>query len=468
MAKVGELYNKANKYLKRNGMGKTAIAVADTALSKTPKNFKYQLATAEELRAQRAWSDRFSSSLKFSLVVPAYETDAVYFDEMVSSVLGQTYGNWELIIVDGSRNTRLYDEMEVITGVIDQKIPQGKALSLEEIRSIYSFEVDMEVTFDYYGCMIKYIHLCKNYGISENSNIGLSQATGDYVGLLDHDDLLTPDALYYMSKALVTNAYKAKLIFSDEDKTDAKGKDFFEPNRKPDLNMDMILTNNYICHFTLMERKLIQELKFRSEYDGAQDYDIFLRALASFEDPYESTLHVPKILYHWRAHAQSTAGNTDSKEYAYEAGRRAVDDYCRNRGWAITVSHTAHLGFYHLEYRNNLFSTRPELGAVCGPVFKLGKISGGAMREDGSVVYRGLAKGMGGYMHRGSLVQQVEAGDVRNMRVNPELEKLYDEMVESQLAKSAPDYVQISLDFSKKLREMGYKILYDPDHKPEK
>ena len=105
MAKVGELYNKANKYLKRNGMGKTAIAVADTALSKTPKNFKYQLATAEELRAQRAWSDRFSSSLKFSLVVPAYETDAVYFDEMLSSVLGQTYGNWELIIVDGSRNT---------------------------------------------------------------------------------------------------------------------------------------------------------------------------------------------------------------------------------------------------------------------------------------------------------------------------------------------------------------------------
>ena len=467
MAKVNDLYGKANRYLKRNGLEKTALAVADTALSKTPKSYKYQLSTTEELKAQVAWSKRFSSTVKFSLIVPAYETDALYFDEMIASVLGQTYNNWELIIVDGSKTQRLQNELEKMTGADQGLKPAGKALNLEEIRKIYRFSVDADVTYDYDGCTIKYVHLVANGGISTNSNYGLSIATGDYVGLLDHDDLLTPDALYCMAKALVGNAYKAKLVYSDEDKTDAKGKSFYEPNRKPPLNMDMILTNNYICHLAVMERNLIQELQFRSEFDGAQDYDLFLRALKAMDDPKERTLHVPRILYHWRAHAQSTAGNTDAKEYAYEAGRRAVDDYCKSLGWAVTVSHTAHLGFYHIEYKNLFFSTRPTVGMLVGPVFKLGKISGGAMKEDGTVIYRGLAKGMGGYMHRGSLVQEVEAGDVRNMRVNPVLENLYDEMVESKLAKSTPDYVAISLEFCKKVRELGYTIVYDPDHKPE-
>lgn len=467
MAKANELYGKANRYLKRNGIEKTAFAVADTALSKPPKSFKYQLATTEELKAQRAWSNRFSSSLKFSLIVPAFETDKMYFDEMLASVLGQTYNNWELIIVDGSRSKHLQDEIEIMTGVVNGERPAGKTLALDEIKKIHRFSADTDVSYDYDGCLIRYIHLTTNGGISSNCNEGLKCATGDYVGVLDHDDLLTPDALYYMSKALVANAYKAKLIFSDEDKTDAKGKAFFEPNRKPNLNMDMILTNNYICHFTLLERNLIQELGFRSEFDGAQDYDLFLRAIKSMEDPEEMTLHVPKILYHWRCHAASTAGNTDAKEYAYEAGRRAVDDYCRSMGWAVTVSHTSHLGFYHIEYKNLLFSTRPDIGMLCGPIYRFGKISGGAMREDGTVIYRGLAKGLGGYMHRGALVQQVEAADVRNMRINPVLENLYDEMVESKLAKNAPDYVDISLAFCKKVRELGYKIIYDPSHKQE-
>lgn len=467
MARANELYSRANRYLKRNGLEKTAFAVADTALSKPPKSFRYQLATTEELKAQRAWSSRFASGLKFSLVVPAYETDTLYFDEMLASVLGQTYCNWELIIVDGSRTLRLRDETEIMTGVVNGDRPAGTALNEEDLRSIHKLSADLDISYNYDGCLIRYIHLNANGGISENCNKGLKLATGDYVGVLDHDDLLTPDALYYMSKALVTNEYRAKLIYSDEDKTDAKGKSFFEPNRKPDLNLDMILTNNYICHLALLERNLFQELRFRPEYDGAQDYDLFLRAIRSMDDPEAETLHVPKILYHWRCHSNSTAGNTDAKEYAYEAGRRAVDDYCKSMRWAVIVSHTSHLGFYHIEYKNLLFTTRPELGMLCGPIYKFGKISGGAMREDGNVMYRGLAKGLGGYMHRGSLVQQVEAADIRNMRINPALEGLYDEMVESKLAKNAPDYVNISLAFCKKVREMGYRILYDPDHKRE-
>ena len=134
MAKANEMVGKANRYLRRNGIEKTAVAVADTALSKPPKSFRYQLATTEELKAQKAWSSRFSSSIKFSLVVPAFETDIMYFDEMIASVLGQTYNNWEFIVVDGSRNRRLMDEIENMTGVVNGDRPAGRALSEEDIR----------------------------------------------------------------------------------------------------------------------------------------------------------------------------------------------------------------------------------------------------------------------------------------------------------------------------------------------
>lgn len=465
MAKVTDLYSKTNRYLKRNGLEKTAMAVADSALTKTPKTFNYQTATNDEIRAQKNWSKRFSSDLKFSLIVPTYETDPGYFRAMATSILDQTYSNWEMIVVDASNGYNLQSELELVFRV--GKEAKSTIIDVNTTEITDKESVDKMIQYTCADYTVIYIHVKKNGGISANTNYGVEIATGDYVGVVDHDDILTPDALYYMSKALVSNEYRAKMVYSDEDKTDAKGKEFFEPNRKTNFNLDMFLTNNYICHFTIIENSLIKALKFRPEFDGAQDYDIFLRAIKAMENPDAQILHVPKILYHWRCHPGSTAGNTDAKEYAYEAGRRAVDDYCKSLGWAVAISHTAHLGFYHIEYKNLLFSTRPNIGIVCGPVYKLGKISGGAMKEDGTVVYRGLAKGMGGYLHRGALVQEVEAADVRNLRINPVLENLYDEMVESKLAKNAPDYVDISLKFCKKVRELGYKIIYDPDRKPE-
>lgn len=467
MAKVNEIYNKTNSYLKRNGLEKTAFAVADSLVTKTPKSFKYQLSTNDEIKAQKAWSKRFAKDLKFSLIVPAYKTNEVYFREMVASVLAQTYENWELIIVDGTPGFKLKDELEIILGVLDSKIEAGVAYKPDELNETFAGYADMYIQYKYFEGNVKYLHILNNGGISANSNYALSLATGDYVGMIDHDDLLTPDALYAFSKALISNEYKAKLIYSDEDKTDAKGRSYYDPNRKTDFNLDLFLSNNYICHLTFLERELIQALKFRSEYDGAQDFDLFLRAVRTMEDPGVGVLHIPKILYHWRSHEGSTAGNADAKQYAYEAGRRAVDDYCKSVGWAVNVCHTAHLGFYSIEYKNTFFSTRPNVGVICGPIYKFGKISGGAMKEDGTVIYRGLAKGLGGYLHRGSLVQDVGAGDVRNMRINPVLENLYDEMVEAKLAKNVPDYVEISLEFCKKVRELGYLIVYNPENKPE-
>lgn len=467
MASVKDLYNKTNNYLKRNGIEKTAQAVADSAFTRTPKSFKYQVAKTDELKAQRAWSKRFSSDLRFSIIIPAYETNPQYFSEMAASVLDQTYNNWEMIIVDGSSDMKLREELERTMGVPVGGLTNGREYSKDEVSAKFSGKANAFVEYNYEDGKVMYLHILENGGISSNSNFGVELAEGDYVGFLDHDDILTPDALYAMAKALVSNEYRAKLLYSDEDKTNAKGNSYFEPNRKEDFNLDLFLSNNYICHLAFMEKELIKSLMFRSEYDGAQDYDIFLRAVKAMDNPDERVLHVPKILYHWRCHEGSTAGNPKSKEYAYEAGRKAVADFCKECGWAVTVSHTEHLGFYHIEYKNFFFTTRPNVGVICGPLYKLGKISGGAMRSDGSVIYRGLAKGLGGYLHRGALVQEVDAADVRNIRINPALEDLYEEMVESKLANNSPDYVGISLAFCKKVKELGYKIIYDPNHKVE-
>ncbi len=467
MASVKDIFTKTNNYLKRNGFEKTAQAVADSAVTKTPKSFKYQVAKTDELKAQRSWSKRFSADLKFSLVVPVYETNPQYFSEMAVSVLNQTYNNWEMIIVDGSSDKRLEEELERTMGVPVGGISNKRVFNQEDVKNKFEGKADSYTEYDYEDGKIMYLHLTENGGISANSNFGVKMATGDYVGFLDHDDILTPDALYSMSKALVSNEYRAKLLYSDEDKTNSKGNSYFEPNRKENFNLDLFLSNNYICHLAFLERELVQSLLFRSEYDGAQDYDLYLRAIRMMDNPDERVLHVPKILYHWRCHEGSTAGNTNAKEYAYEAGRKAVADFCKECGWAVSVTHTEHLGFYHIEHKNNIFTTRPNVGIICGPLYKLGKISGGAMRSDGTVIYRGLAKGLGGYLHRGALVQEVDAADIRNIRLNPALEGLYEETVEPKLANNSPDYLGISLAFSKKVKEMGYKIIYDPNHKVE-
>ena len=443
-------------YLKRNGV-KESFYKAVERLARDRNESSYELCRCSESELSVQREKKFTNPYRFSILVPVYNTEPDLLRQTLDSVGDQTYTNWELILADASPD-------DLRRNIVRDFI--------EDYSSIHR-----EDRFGSFFDKVKYVRLEENKGISGNTNEALSHSSGDYVGLLDHDDLLEPDALYEVMNAIEEaekefrehdSISRIMAVYTDEDKVSEDGSRYFDPNFKPDFDPVMLTTNNYICHFFVADANLAKSVGgFRSEYDGAQDYDLFLRAVKSMEDPDAETLHVPKILYHGRVHALSTAGNTDAKEYAYEAGRRAVDDYCKSMGWAVTVSHTAHLGFYHIEYKNLLFSTRPYIGMLCGPLYKFGKVCGGAMREDGTVVYRGLTKGMGGYMHRGSLIQEVEAADVRNMRINPVLENLYDEMVESKLAKNAPDYVGISLEFCKKVRELGYKILYDPDHKQE-
>ena len=418
---------KTRRYLRRNGLKRTVSAVMERISAPKYEEFNYTPLTEAEIKIMQEYE--FVNPAKISILVPAYRTNPTFFRELLDSVVAQIYPYWELVIADASGN----NDLEAIVDEYRNKLSQESS--------------------------IVYLTLANNDGISENTNMALEAATGDYIGLLDHDDVLTPDALFYVGRAIEKSA--PVLIYSDEDKTDAELKTFYEANRKKKLNIDLILTNNYICHFCVMKADVMKGLKFRKEFDGAQDFDIILRCIAGLKDDTEA-IHISRILYHWRCHGESTAVNTDSKQYAYENGKLAVEDYIKNRGWNAKVEHMSHLGFYRTTYEPDIFSNRPEVGIVAGPVYKGGKIISGAMKRDGTVMYKGLPKGFSGYMHRAALMQQVGAGDVRNMEICPELQELWDKEVVPKMQEKGCDYTELSVAFCEQARLRGYTVVYDP------
>ena len=418
---------KTKRYLRRNGLKRTVSAVMERISAPKYEEYAFSPLTEDEIKLIQEYI--FTNPVKISILVPAYRTNPTFFRELLDSVIAQYYPYWELVIADASGN----NDLEAI---------------VEEYRPKLSAESS-----------IVYLTLADNKGISENTNVALEAATGDYIGLLDHDDVLTPDALFYVAREIEKHC--PVLIYSDEDKTDSELKTFYEPHRKKKLNLDLILTNNYICHFCVMKADVMKELKFRQEYDGAQDFDIILRCVAGLKDDKEAT-HIPRILYHWRCHNESTAANTDSKLYAYESGKYAVEDFLNKKGWNATVEHMPHLGFYRTVYEPDIFSNRKDVGILAGPVYKSGKIVGGAMKRDGTVMYQGLPKDFSGYMHRASLMQQVGAGDIRNMQIRPELQELWEKEVVPKLAEKHCDYVKVSVAFCEQARLQGYIVVYDP------
>lgn len=395
-------WKKTYYYLKKNGI-KSAVLAAMERLEKSDNDeYRYEAPSVEELAKQRAESQ--NGEIVFSILVPVYRTPEKYFREMIQSVLDQSYPNWELLLGDASPD--------------------------EDLRKIVEEIGDTRV---------KYIKIADNKGISANTNIILEKATGDFIGLLDHDDVLTLDALYYVYKAIKggelseekwsetcsevraeKKRYSVKMIYSDEDKGDGEMERFYDLNRKPAFDQDCLWSNNYICHFTVLEARLMKQLGFRPEFDGAQDLDIFLRAAREIYKENDTVLqnsqvvNISKVLYHWRCHTNSTAVNPQSKLYAYEAGKRAVEEDLKVRGIEATVSHSKHLGFYQVSYAD-IFRDRPEVAMVAGPSYKRGRIAGGALNASGKLIYGGLRKGFsGGHLHRASVWQKCYAADFKN------------------------------------------------------
>lgn len=426
--------------MKKNGVKDTFLAAMERLQKNEQDAYTYEGPSFEVLQEQRA--KRWENPVTFSIVVPLYRTPEKYFCEMVESVLQQTYPYFELILADAGED--------------------------EQLKSVAE---------KYGDARIRYFKLAKNEGISENTNEAIQMATGDYVALFDHDDLLTADALFEMATAIEcrqkSGGPEVVLLYSDEDKCDGEAEKFYDPHYKSDYDQDMLLTNNYICHFTAVKRTVAKELLLRREYDGAQDFDFVLRVTEGCE-PW-NIVHIPKVLYHWRCHIDSTAINPQSKRYAYEAGKRAVEDFVRRKGWDAEVSHLKHLGFYRVEYHKDIFAVRPDVGAVGGRILdKRGRLAGGLMDGEGNVLFKGLPDGFSGYVNRAALVQQAQALDIRYLRVNP----AYRELAKSILGDSwhvaddgmlirngvtnDADERNLSLELSTALKNAGYVLLWDP------
>ena len=270
--------------------------------------------TAEELEEQR--KKVFDAPVKFSIVIPAFKTPERFLREMLDSIAEQTYANWEVCVADGS--------------------PAGQ--SCERVLEQYAKK----------DSRFKYVILGENKGISGNTNAAMDMATGDYIVLADHDDKLTPNALYECAKLLQEHP-GCDCFYSDEDKLDMDGGALFDPHFKPDFNIDLLCSVNYICHLFVVSRKVIEKVGgLRSEFDGAQDYDFVLRCVEAVKD--EEICHIPKILYHWRCHEDSTAENPESKLYAFEAGRRAVQAHYERTGIHAEVFKGEYLGLYRTKF----------------------------------------------------------------------------------------------------------------------
>jgi O-antigen biosynthesis protein len=249
-----------------------------------------------------------------SIVVPVHNTSVVYLRQMIDSVLDQIYLHWELCLADDASSH-----------------PDVRAV-LEE----YALK----------DCRIRTIFRTENGNISLASNSALGIATGDFIALLDHDDLLTPDALYEVI-VLLNQHPGADMIYSDEDKIDDAG-NLSAPFFKPDWCPDSFLARMYTCHFGVYRREVIELIGgFRAGYEGSQDYDLVLR----FTEKTENIFHIPKILYHWRIHPQSAASCPDQKPYAAISAKRALTDALVRRkepGQVLPVKNIT--GHYTIRY----------------------------------------------------------------------------------------------------------------------
>lgn len=251
-----------------------------------------------------------------SILVPVYNVPIVYLKACIDSVLAQTYSNFELCLADDCSTD-------------------------PEIRKVLEHYEKLDKR-------IKVVYRKENGHISKASNSCLEIATGEFISLLDNDDVITKDALYQVVKALNENP-KLDLIYSDEDKLDLNEHLCF-PTYKPDWSPELFHCYNYLCHFTTIRKKVMDQVKgFRVGYEGAQDYDLFLRITAKIKD--KNIYHIPRILYHWRMIAGSTAAVMTNKNYAFGRGKTALQEYFDAKKISCKVGRVPELPYYYPNYK---------------------------------------------------------------------------------------------------------------------
>lgn len=275
-------------------------------------------------KAYNSWFDsqkkiteykKFKYNPLISVIIPTYNVSKELLSECIDSVLNQSYSNFEICIADDN-------------STLD-----------ETIETLKEYEKNDKV---------KVVYRKENGMISKASNSALSIAKGEFIVLLDNDDLIEKDALYYIVEVLNKDKF-IDMIYTDEDKLDFNGRKM-EPHFKPDYSPDTLMSVNYICHLCCMRKSIVDKLGgFRSEFDGSQDYDLFLR----FTEITDKIYHIRKVLYHWRQTKTSTAGYMGNKSYAYIAGKKALEDALKRRGIKGTVLENPRVSTYLVKYDNN-------------------------------------------------------------------------------------------------------------------
>ncbi|MEE3437009.1 MAG: glycosyltransferase family 2 protein [Lachnospiraceae bacterium] len=276
--------------------------------------FESHKAAEADLAAQR--KKGVPGGPMFSVIVPAYMTPEKYLTRMIESVKAQSYENWELVIADAS----------------DKPVQPGAKSVADVVRP-----------FSARDRRIRYEKLAENKDIASNTNAAVALAEGSFLAFLDHDDIIAPDALYHFAAAAADGA---DMIYSDEDKIRGDEEEHFQPHFKPDFNLDLLRSNNYITHFLAVKKSLAGEEPFDSSMSGAQDYDFIFR----MSEKAQKIVHIPRVLYHWRTHEASTADNPLAKQYAYEAGKRAIEGNLERTGTKGEVELLPDFGFYRVHY----------------------------------------------------------------------------------------------------------------------
>lgn len=319
--------NQIKFYIKKYGFFKTiikcikAVLIKIIRILKGEKDLTYgdyggwiRFNEVRDSELKKQCKKQFLNSPKISVIVPMYKTKEKFLKDLIDCMEKQTYSNWELCLADGS--------------------PEEN----EKYKKYYENDE-----------RIKYKFLGENKGIAGNTNAAIEMATGEFIALLDHDDILAEYALFEVVKCINKNP-SVEFIYSDEDKIDEKN-NRYDAYFKPDFAPDTLRCQNYICHFSIFKKELMDKLNgFREGYDGAQDYDIFLRMSEIVDE--KNIKHISKILYHWRVHKESTAKlNSNAKNYAFEAGKKAIEDHLKRVGLDGTVTEGCIEGIYRVDYK---------------------------------------------------------------------------------------------------------------------
>jgi len=287
------------------------LLLAEGQRSRDPSDYEGWIAandqlTSDDFDKMRAIISGWSERPLISILMPVCETPEPFLVAAIESVLHQTYENWELCLADDASVTPRV-----------RKVLEGFAGQDSRIRVVFR---------------------ATRGGIAVASNTALGLATGNWIAFLDHDDMLAPHALFCVVDAVRRNPH-SQFLYSDEDKLGVDGRRC-DPYFKPPLNLELLRSHNYLTHFAVFRRALIQQLGgLREGFDGSQDYDLILRAIDSI--PSDSVVHIPHVLYHWRVHPQSTASGVAAKPRAIEAGARALAEHLRRRGLDGDVEATA-------------------------------------------------------------------------------------------------------------------------------